>query len=243
MQKVLLIIPAYNEEEHIVQVARRIEAYADARTDAPYQVDYVVINDGSADHTEALCRQNGVPVISLARNLGIGGAVQTGYKYAHRMDYDIAVQFDGDGQHDIESLDQVVLPVLEGKADLTVGSRFVGGVENNFKSTALRRFGIRFLSAMIRLFGGVRIKDCTSGYRAAGKAVIERFAADYPADYPEPESIVTLAKKGFRVLEVPVRMFERAGGQSSIRALSSVYYMIKVSLAIIIAGLQKKEVR
>lgn len=241
IKKVLLIIPAYNEEENILRVSSNIEEYRAKLNDASaYALDYIVVNDGSTDKTAEICKQNGVPVISLSRNLGIGGAVQTGYKYAHQLGYDVAVQFDGDGQHDIESLDQVVLPVLKGQADLAVGSRFVGKQDDNFKSTFMRRVGIRFLSGAIKLFSGITVKDCTSGYRAANKQVIELFARDYPCDYPEPESLVHVAKKGFKCIEVPVHMFEREGGQSSIRAWKSVYYMIKVTLAIVIAGMQKK---
>lgn len=242
MNRVLIIIPAYNEEENISRVCSLLEEYrGNLNEQSPYSLDYIVINDGSSDKTEQICRENGFPIISLARNLGIGGAVQTGYLYARKMGYDVAVQFDGDGQHDIYSLEKIVLPVLAGETDLAIGSRFVGDSQDNFQSTFMRRVGIRFLSCMIYLFSGVHIKDCTSGYRAANKKVIAVFASDYPADYPEPESIVSLSKKNLRSMEVPVRMYEREGGRSSIRAFKSIYYMIKVSLAIVIAGVQKKE--
>lgn len=242
MNRVLLIIPAYNEEANISRVCSLLEEYrASISEQSPYSVDFVVINDGSSDKTEQICRENGFPIISLARNLGIGGAVQTGYLYAHKMGYDVAVQFDGDGQHDIYSLDKLLMPIWQDQTDLAIGSRFVGDCKDNFQSTFMRRVGIKFLSFMIRLFSGVKIKDCTSGYRAANKKVIALFASDYPSDYPEPESIVNLSKKSLRCMEVPVRMYEREGGKSSIRAFKSVYYMIKVSLAIIIAGVQKKE--
>ncbi len=239
MKKVLLIIPAYNEAENIAAVCARIEDFRRGHTDPRYTVDYIVINDGSADDTEQICRRNHIPVITLARNLGIGGAVQTGYKYAERAGYSIAVQFDGDGQHDIFSLPALLEPILAGDTDLAVGSRFIEPNSNEFQSTFMRRVGIRFLSRLIRLFSKQTVLDCTSGYRAANEAVIAHFSKDYPVDYPEPESLVDLSKHGFSYREVAVRMFERSGGASSISPLKSVYYMIKVSLAIIITGTQK----
>ena len=245
MKKVLLIIPAYNEETNILNVCSEIEDYKKkSGNNSAFSLDYVVINDGSSDSTEKICLQNGIPVISLANNLGIGGAVQTGYKYAYLMGYDAAVQFDGDGQHDIDSLEKLVVPVLNGEADMTVGSRFVENTEtDNFQSTFMRRIGIRFLSGIIYMVSHLRIKDCTSGFRAANKSVIEFLSKDYPFDYPEPESLVNVEKRKLRCIEIPVHMRERSGGKSSIRAWKSVYYMIKVTLAILIAGIQKKEVR
>lgn len=240
MDKVLIIIPAYNEEESIGKVCSSIEDFRKSlREDCPYSIDYVVINDCSTDSTEEICRKNGFPVISLRCNLGIGGAVQTGYKYAKKAGYDVAVQLDGDGQHDVYSLDCVLSPVLRGEADMAVGSRFVDNDTSCFRSTLMRRVGIRLLSAMIRIFSGTDVKDCTSGYRSASKEVISFFVDHYPSDYPEPESIVSLSKKRFVIKEFPVKMHERDGGCSSISSLRSVYYMIKVSLAIIIAGTQK----
>ena len=245
MKKVLLIIPAYNEETNIIKVCSEIDEYKNKLgNDSVFSCDYVVINDGSSDGTEKICLKNGIPIISLVNNLGIGGSVQTGYKYAYMADYDVAVQFDGDGQHDINSLKNIVLPVLNGDADMAVGSRFVGNTEpDNFQSTFMRRVGIRFLSGIIYMASHLRIKDCTSGFRAVNKTVIEFFSKDYPFDYPEPESLVNVAKRGFTCIEIPVHMRERTGGKSSIRAWKSVYYMVKVTLAILIAGIQKKEVR
>lgn len=234
--RVLLILPAYNEQETIVNTVSRIR---DARFPAGVAVDYLVINDGSADGTETLCRAHGIPCLSLVRNLGIGGAVQTGYLYAARMGYDAAVQFDGDGQHDIGSLEALLRPLLEDRADFTVGSRFLAGEDGGFRSTLLRRVGIRYLSGLIRLLTGKRVLDVTSGYRAANRKALEYLAGDYPVDYPEPESLVLLHKRGFRVEEVPVKMFQREGGQSSIGSLQSVYYMIKVTLAIVCAAMRK----
>lgn len=222
--RVLVIIPAYNERDSIVRVVNSV-------TEAGY--DYVVVNDGSSDDTLAICRKHGFNVLNLSENLGIGGAVQAGYRYALAEEYDIGIQFDGDGQHDVSSLSTLVDGVVSG-ADLVVGSRFIGN-DNEFKSTFMRRVGIKWLSFVIRMFGGC-VSDPTSGFRACSKTAVELFSKDYPMDYPEPESIVAAIKAGLAVEERPVVMHERASGESSIGALSSVYYMVKVTLAIVILG-------
>lgn len=233
--RVLVIIPAYNEQANIVNTVDSVINYGATCT---FQLDYIVINDGSKDNTYQICKQNEIKCVNLINNLGIGGAVQTGYKFAKLNNYDIAVQFDGDGQHDINSLEGLLKPIFDGQADFTVGSRFVDG-NSSFKSTLMRRVGIKWLSFLIKVITNKKIFDVTSGYRAANKAAIEFLANDYPIDYPEPESIVTLLKNKIKIEEVQVNMFDRQGGQSSIRAFKSVYYMIKVSLAIIIAGFQR----
>lgn len=227
--RVLLIIPAYNEAEAIV---RTVQSVADAG------YDYVVINDGSTDDTLALCRNNGLNVVDLPQNLGIGGAVQAGHKYAQRNGYDIDIQFDGDGQHDASFLDALVDAVESGN-DLVIGSRFLRETDG-FKSTWLRRVGKTWLSGVIRLVSGKSISDPTSGFRACGKRAIDLFCRSYPTDYPEPESIVSALRDGLSVTEIPVAMRERQGGKSSIGALSSVYYMVKVTLAICVAAVSKK---
>lgn len=227
--RVLLIVPAYNEEESILNVAKTI-------SDAEY--DFVIVNDGSTDSTLQICRQHDIPVLNLCANLGIGGAVQCGHMYAHERGYDIDIQFDGDGQHDINSI-PTLIEAIENGADLVIGSRFVNKDDDNFKSTGLRRFGIKWLSATIKFMTGKRIYDVTSGFRASGKKAIDLFCQDYPIDYPEPESIVTALKHHLVVSEVPAKMNERQGGRSSIRALSSMYYMIKVSLSIMIQGITR----
>lgn len=232
-----MIIPAYNEAENLGRVVSTIENYATQQTD--YQLDYIIINDGSCDNTEELCRTRGYRAIHLIQNLGIGGAVQTGYMFAQLKGYDVAVQFDGDGQHDIESLNALLAPIQRNEADFVIGSRFVDG-SSSFRSTFMRRVGIRFLSGIIRLVAGQRLSDPTSGFRAATKNAIAALALDYPVDYPEPESIVALARKGFRLCEVQVNMFEREHGVSSISPLKSVYYMFKVSLAILCTSFQRK---
>lgn len=223
--KTILLIPAYNEEEAIVNTVRKV-------VNAGY--DYVVINDGSTDRTLKLCRENGINVLDLCFNLGIGGAIQAGHKYAFRHGYDVDIQFDGDGQHDVRYVDDLVKAIESGN-DLAIGSRFISE-ENEFKSSALRRVGIRWLGGVLKTFAHVKITDATSGFRAVSRNAMELFSKDYPDDYPEPESIAMAARKGLKVTEVPVVMHERQGGASSIAGLSSVYYMIKVTLAVIFAS-------
>lgn len=224
--KVLVIIPAYNEAANIVRVVRSIESSG---------CDYIVVNDGSSDATAKICRKNSFRFLDLKENLGIGGAIQAGHRYALREGYDIDIQFDGDGQHDASCIPLLIEGVMAG-ADLVIGSRFIGS-ENEFKSTFMRRVGIRWLCAVIRLFGVGVVSDPTSGFRACGRTAIQLFSDDYPVDYPEPESIVSATKAGLVVKEVPVIMHERQGGTSSIGAISSIYYMIKVTLAILILGM------
>lgn len=223
--KVLIIIPAYNEAENIVHVVNHMMEQAP-------QYDYLVVNDGSTDHTLALCRRENFRYLDLPINMGIGGAVQAGYVYACKYDYDIAVQMDGDGQHDIAYLDRMLAPILSGEADVVIGSRFLE--KEGFQSSASRRMGINILSALIWLTTGKRIMDVTSGYRAVNKMFIQIYSEDYPMDYPEPEAIVAAIMHLGRVKEVPVQMRAREGGTSSITFKKSIYYMIKVTLAILI---------
>jgi glycosyltransferase involved in cell wall biosynthesis len=185
------------------------------------------------DDEELILVENQINHVELVQNLGIGGAVQTGYLYALQHDYDIAIQYDGDGQHDIQSIPKLIAPILQGQADFTVGSRYVNDSDSTFKSTQLRQMGIQFLSTLIKIVSGIKIKDVTSGFRAANKQVIVQFAARYPSKYPEPESYMHLFSKGFSVKEVGVKMFERETGESSIGLLHSVNYMSTVSLAIV----------
>lgn len=234
--RVLMIVPAYNEQDNIAETVNKICSNKNIKNGV--EVDYIVINDGSTDNTQIVCESEGIKCLKLMQNLGIGGAVQTGYKYAHLCGYDIAVQFDGDGQHDIASLQQLINPILNGECDFVVGSRFVDG-SSQFKSTRMRRVGINWLSKVIKIFTGITIKDPTSGYRAANRKCIQFFASNYPIDYPEPESIVMLAKKNLSIVEKQVNMFEREGGESSISMWKSVYYMLKVTLAIVCTSFQK----
>lgn len=228
MNKVLLIIPAYNEAENIERVVDNIvENYP--------QYDYVIVNDGSADQTYEICRQKGYHVLNLSVNLGIGGAVQAGYLYAKRNHYEIAVQIDGDGQHDVAYVRDVIKPILEGQADVTVGSRFMK--KEGFQSSSSRRFGILLLSTFIKICTGKRVYDVTSGFRAVNAKFIDIYSEDYPRDYPEPEALVIAMVHGGKVQEVPVVMRERQSGTSSINLKRSVYYMVKVTLAIFIRRL------
>lgn len=237
--KILLIIPAYNEADGIEDVIRKVNDY---RKNYKYILDYIVINDGSTDNEEEILRKNDINHVELVNNLGIGGAVQTGYIYALENDYDIAVQFDGDGQHDIQSLPNLIEPLINDVADFTVGSRFVSDSKSSFKSTGARQAGIKILSNLIYMLTGLRIKDVTSGYRAGNRKVIEQFVSRYPSQYPEPESYMHLIAKNIRVKEVGVRMFERTSGKSSIHLLDSVAYMFNVSISILIASLIERRI-
>ena len=223
--KKLIIIPAYNESENILNTVKCIEK------DAP-DFDYVVINDCSKDNTVEILENNHLNFVNLPVNLGIGGAVQTGYQYALENGYDVAVQVDGDGQHDPKFLGNLFETLVKENADMVIGSRFIKN--EGFQSTFMRRVGITYFTKLIT--------DPTSGFHMCNRKVIELFSKDYPRDYPEPESIVALLKRKMKVIEVPVQMKERQGGESSINASKSVYYMIKVSLAILIENLRKYKV-
>lgn len=223
--KKLVIIPAYNESENIVNTVKEIKEKAS-------DFDYVVINDCSSDKTLEILESNHLNYINLPVNLGIGGAVQTGYKYALEHEYDMAVQVDGDGQHDPAYLHSLEETLIKEKADMVIGSRFIKN--EGFQSTFARRMGIVYFTKMIKSLTGTTITDPTSGFRLVNKDVIALFANDYPRDYPEPESIVALLKRKKKVIEVPVQMKERQGGVSSIKLWNSVYYMIKVSIAILV---------
>lgn len=229
--KVILIIPAYNEEENILRVCKELEEK---------NIEYVVINDGSKDNTAKILDENNLNHIDLVQNLGIGGAVQTGYKYALENNYDIALQFDGDGQHDANYIKNVCEEIKKNKCNICIGSRYLDNKTSGFKSTFMRRLGKNIISILIKMFWGVKITDPTSGFRAVDKNVIEIFAEDYPTDYPEPESIVTILKHNLKVLEVPVNMKERIGGKSFVNPWTSIKYMVKVSLAIIIDSIRLK---
>ena len=226
--KKLVIIPAYNEEASIVNTVQDILDHAPG-------FDYVVINDCSKDRTLQRCRENGLNVIDLPVNLGIGGGIQTGYRYAVEHGYDVAVQFDGDGQHDASYLQAMADRLERDDLDMVIGSRFI---ENEgFQSTGLRRFGINFFKFLIKLLYGGTITDATSGMRMCSRRVMEEFSVDYPQDYPEPETVARLLRKKYKVREIPVVMRELSAGTSSINPAKSVYYMIKVSLAILVERL------
>lgn len=228
--KKIIIIPAYNEEENIERTVNAIQKSAQG-------FDYVIINDCSTDNTRKICEEKEFNIVNLPINLGIGGAVQTGYKYAYENGYDVAVQVDGDGQHDPEFLNKMAEHLEKNNLDMVIGSRFIE--KEGFQSSKSRRIGILFFSNMITLLTGKKITDPTSGLRMAGKNVIALFAKDYPQDYPEPESIVAVLRRKMKVEEIPVVMRERTGGVSSISLNKSIYYMIKVTLAILIETIRK----
>ena len=223
--KTLIIVPAWNEEGNIRNTLADLQAHCP-------ECDVLVINDCSSDGTGKILREDGIPFLDLPVNLGIGGGVQAGYRYALRHGYDAAVQFDGDGQHRAEYIRDLLRPIEQGKADVVIGSRFQN--KTGFQSSRMRRTGIEFLSWLIRVLCGVRVLDVTSGMRAVNAEMIALYADHYAQDYPEPEAILQAGLYGARVTEVPVEMRERAEGKSSIGAMRSVYYMIKVSLALVL---------
>ena len=215
--KKIIIIPAYNEEECIYNTVSELLKKAS-------EFDYVIVNDCSTDRTKEICEQNHFNVINLPINLGIGGAVQTGYKYAYRHGYDCAVQVDGDGQHDVAYLKTMAKYLEDNQLDMVIGSRFIE--KKGFQSSFMRRVGIKIFTVLIKLL--------------TGKKSLALFAEDYPKDYPEPESTVAALRKGLKVEEIPVVMRERSGGESSISPRKSIYYMIKVPLAIIMECLRSE---
>lgn len=229
--KKLLIIPAYNEAKNLSDLINEIKMTAP-------DYDYVIINDGSRDNTVDVCIKNHLNALHLASNLGIGGAVQTGYKYALRNGYDIAIQIDGDGQHDPSYLNKLVDPIIKGNADYCIGSRFIQF--EGFQSSHIRRLGIRWLNFILFILTGQRFSDATSGFRAVNRAVFKNFAESYPYDYPEPETICDAHRQGLKIVEVPVKMRERSTGVSSIRPWKSIYYMVKVTLAILVSRIKSR---
>ncbi len=231
--EILVIVPAYNEAGNIARVI-------DDLHNCGLELDILVVNDGSSDRTaELAAARDGVMVIDLPHNLGIGGAVQTGFKFAARRNYRQAVQFDGDGQHVAAEIGKL-LAALEAKgANLVIGSRFLEKNGEGFRSTFSRRIGIRIFSLLNLLLIGRRITDNTSGFRAYDRQALEFLARHYPTDYPEPESIILLGRNGFVIVEEPALMRERREGTSSIAGIGSLYYMVKVILASIMAALRK----
>jgi glycosyltransferase involved in cell wall biosynthesis len=230
--KILVIIPAYNEEKSIAAVIDSV------KNNLP-QSTVLVVNDGSKDNTSKNAGNSGALVIDLPFNLGIGGAMQTGYLYALQNKFDLAVQVDADGQHDPCYLRDLIIPVINGIADMCIGSRYVS--KTSYKSSVYRRFGMMFFSNLIYILTGQRIKDTTSGFRAVNRKIIEYFAHHYPTDYPEVDVLVKLFRKKFKVVEVPVEMKERNAGRSSITPMRSVYYMIKVSLSLFIGAIRSAD--
>ncbi|MEN0036789.1 MAG: glycosyltransferase family 2 protein [Cellvibrio sp.] len=232
-ERVLIIIPAYNEEKSIANV---IQSLADA---SPIY-EPLVINDGSRDNTQNEAEASGLAtVIQLPSNLGIGGAVQTGFKYAFYNNFDYAIQFDGDGQHLASEIPKLLRPLQINECDVCIGSRFVEKTQG-FQSTFMRRIGIRIFELMSGLLIQKKITDSTSGFRAYNKQAIAFLAANYPTDYPEPETVILLGTNDFRLQEISVEMVERQGGESSISGWKSAHYMIKVILAMLMTAQRQK---
>ena len=221
----LAIVPALNEEASVASVIAEIR-------EADPRFDVLVVDDGSTDGTRELAVAAGARVVSLPFNLGIGAAMQAGFEYARRQEYDVAVQLDADGQHDPAGLAALLGPVLAGEADVAVGTRFAG--ERHYRPSFARRLGIGLFARLVSTIVRQRVTDTTSGFRALNGRGIRLFAADYPHDYPEVEATVLARRHGLRLVEVPVRMRYRVKGRSSITAARSVYYMVKVSLALMI---------
>lgn len=228
--KKIVIIPAYNEEGGIVKTVTDVMKNAK-------DFDYVVINDCSKDNTLEICHEHKFNVINLPVNMGIGGGVQTGYMYAYRNGYDIAVQFDGDGQHNASYLNNMSKKLIEDNLDMVIGSRYIE--KEGFQSSGMRRMGIKYFTGLIKLLTGKKITDPTSGMRMINRKIMKQFSEEYPKDYPEPESVVTILKEGAKVEEIPVKMNAREEGVSSISPSKSIYYMVKVSIAVLIAAIRK----
>ncbi len=234
-QKILVVIPAYNEEKNISNVIQSLK-------NEDSNLDCIVINDGSKDRTQEEAEKTGLAtVIDLPANLGIGGAVQTGFKYALYNNYDYAIQFDGDGQHLASEIPKLISALENNDYDACIGSRFKEKTLG-FQSTFMRRCGIKIFEILSTILIQQKITDSTSGFRAYNKECIAFLAAHYPTDYPEPETVILLGKNNFKVTEVSVEMIERQGGESSISGLKSAYYMIKVSLSMLMTS-QRKMVR
>ena len=227
--RVLIVIPAYNEAENIERVAE------DLRVNYP-QYDYIIVNDGSKDDTAWICKRNAYPLLDLPINLGLAGGVQAGFQYAYEKGYDAVLQFDGDGQHDAVYLEAMSKVLEKEQNDMVIGSRFI--TKEGFQSSGLRRVGIRYFAFLTKLLFGQKITDATSGMRMCNRKVMKLFIKDYPRDYPEPESVARLLRYKCRIKEIPVVMHEREAGVSSISLKKSGYYMIKVSLAILIERLR-----
>ncbi len=223
--RALAIVPAYNEARGIGRVLQELKREAPAW-------DVCVVDDGSTDATSSIAREHGAVVLKLPFNLGIGGAVQTGYLFARQHGYDVAAQINADGQHDPRFLAGALEIVASGAADMVVGSRYLEA--GGFRSTAIRRAGSTYLSWFLRVRCGARTSDPTSGFRVGGRRAIELFSANYPSDYPEPEAIALATRAGLRLREIPVAMRTRQHGMSSIGPGRTLYYLIKVSLALLL---------
>lgn len=230
-ERLVAVVPAWNEEGSIGGVVDEIRAFDPA-------IEVVVVDDASSDCTADVAEAHGATVLRLLFNVGIGGAVQTGFRYARDEGYEIAVRLDGDGQHDAAELGKLLAPIRAGEADLVIGSRFVdpGGT---YRAPFARRLGIRVFARTVSLLGGQRVTDTTSGFVALDRRAIELFAAAYPHDYPEVEATLVALRSGLRLEQVQVAMRERRAGTSSITFVRSLYYIVKVMLALLVASLRR----
>ena len=231
MKKVLVIVPAYNEEKNVVAVIERIRETAGF-------ADVLVVDDCSGDRTRFVAREQGTKVVSLPVNLGIGGAVQTGFKYADEQGYEIAIQVDGDGQHDPSQIPELIKPIEEDRADVVIGSRYLE--DRDYKTPVARRIGMVLFSWITSLICRQRITDTTAGFRAINRKVIELFAREYPADFPDSISLVLLHREGLRIKEIPVTMHRRGEGRSSTGVLKSLFYPYRSLMGIMATLLRRK---
>jgi len=230
-QRVVAIVPAWNESGAIGKVVAEVKSFDSA-------IDVVVIDDASTDDTSEVAESHGATVLRLPFNVGIGGAVQTGFRYARDEGYQVAVRLDGDGQHDAAEIAKLLEPLEAGEADLVIGSRFVdpGGT---YRPPFARRIGIGVFARLVSILGGQRVTDTTSGFVALDRAGIELFASEFPHDYPEVEATLVALRSGLRVTQVQVDMRERTTGSSSITFVRSLYYIVKVMLALLVASLRR----
>ena len=229
--RVVAIVPAWNESGAIGRVVGEIREFDSA-------IDVVVIDDASTDDTAKVAESHGATVLSLPFNVGIGGAVQTGFRYALEHGYELAVRLDGDGQHDASEIPKILEPIEAGEADLVIGSRFVGP-DGTYRPPFARRVGIRIFARLVSVLGGQRVTDTTSGFVALDRRGIELFAAQFPHDYPEVEATLVALRSGLRVAQAQVAMRERTTGTSSITFVRSLYYIVKVMLALLVASLRR----
>ena len=230
-RRLVAVVPAWNEEGIIGNVVDEIAS-------AVPGVDVVVVDDASTDGTAAVAETRGAVVLRLPFNVGIGGAVQTGFRYARDEGYELAVRLDGDGQHDASEIPTILAPVEAGEADLVIGSRFVDGT-GSYRPPLARRIGIRVFARLVSVLGRQRVTDTTSGFVALGPRAIGLFASEFPHDYPEVESTLIALRSGLRLAQVQVEMRERTTGASSITFLRSLYYIVKVTLALLVSSLRR----
>lgn len=236
--KVAIVIPCYNEQDNVLKLYQEIQ-----NTPFPdfYSVSPIFVNDCSNDSTRTILVDNHINFIDLPVNLGIGGAVQTGYKYAFTNGFDVAVQMDGDGQHPPVELSKILRPIFDNEADVVIGSRYL--TKEGFQSTSLRRAGINYFKWLNKKLVGVTIQDSTSGYRALNKKALELVSDYYPDEYPEPEAIILYSLNHLKIMEVPVSMRERQGGESSIKRFKTLYYMVKVTLSTLFLYISVKSMK